>query len=313
MNRTALFAVGIAALLSGLILGVLVGRQSVDRSGSFPPTTQGSTRPSPGSAIPGTSSAVNSGTREPQEEISRLRQRVSDLEARLSTVPPSEDEARKADEIYKNLRNPRIEEDPKGFMRATGLMADLKPTMTPLFVKKFRAAKPQYDGIALELALACGGPEAAALLKEILGNPSLPKGERVAVGISLTGEGLLLKLGAWIPVDPELANLGLSSLALTDPYERLAGVGVLGLQGTDPSRSALQGLAVQDKDESIRIAALNALGRMGDRSTLEYLRSYTGSAFPELSEEGDPGDGSPPSAKRALLQALRQLSQKFPE
>jgi hypothetical protein len=313
MNRAALSTIGIVAFISGLILGVVVGRRSAERSEVSQPTPQGSVRPGPGKAITGMSSSGKSGTKETQEEMSRLRQRVSDLEARLSTVPPSEDEARKADEIYKHLRNPKIEEDPKGFMRATGLLADLKPTMTPIFAKKFRAAKPQFDGIALELALASGGPEAAALLKEILGSPSTQKGERVGVGISLTGEGYLLKLGTWIPVDPELANLGLSSLALTDPYERLAGVGVLGLQGTDQSRSALQGLAVQDKDEPVRIAALNALGRIGDRSTLEYLRSYTGSAFPDLSEESDLGDQPTPSAKRALLQALRQLSQRFPD
>jgi len=312
MSRTTLIAVGTGTFLTGLLLGVLAGHRWASPEVS-PTSVQGSLRQNLGKVMTGSPSVGRSGTKEAQEEILRLRQRVTDLEARLGRVPPSEDEVKKADEIYKHLKNPKIDEDSKGFMKAMGLLADLRPTMTPIFAGKFRTAKPQYDSIALELALASGGPEATVLLKEILGSPTIQKGERVGVGISLTGDSYLRRLGTSIPVDPELASLGESCLALTNPYERLAGVGVLELQRTDQSRSALQGLAVQDKDEPIRVAALNALGRIGDRSTLEYLRSYAVSSFPDLFEESELGEGKPPSAKGALLQALRQLSQRFPE
>jgi len=236
------------------------------------------------------------------------------LEARLSTVPPTEEEARKAEEVYKQLSHPTINEDPKAFMRATGWLADLRPTMTPIFVKKYREAKPKHDSIALELALGSGGPEAAALLKEILGSPSTSMAERIQVGISLSGEGLLTTIMATsVPVDPELANLGMSSLALTNPLERLAGVGILGLQSSDQSRSALQSLVVQDKDEQVRIAALHALGRVGDRSTLEYLYSYATSSFPNLSLDQEGDVEKLHSVDSALLQTLHKLAQRFPE
>lgn len=304
--------------LLALLLGSLVGFLAARRALSPPVNplkspSKSALRESERTGA-GTGSLIRSeGNLAEEEEIARLRKRIFDLEARLSTVPATEDEAHKAEEIYKQLKHPTVQEDPKAFMRATGFLADLRPTMTPIFVRKYRESKPQIDSVALELALGSGGPEAAALLKEILGNPSISKAERVSVGISLTGEGLLTQMGSSVRVDSELANLGINSLALADPLERLAGIGILGLQSSDSSRLALQNLVVQDPNEQVRIAALHALGRVGDRSTLDYLHSYATSSFPGLSQDEEADSEKPRSVESALLDTLHKLSQRFAE
>ncbi len=242
----------------------------------------------------------------------RLRKRIRALEEQSKVPPSAEEDFRKAEEIYKGMTNQKVEEDPKEFLRVSGQLADLRPSMTAVFARKYRDAKPRMDSIALELALASGGPEAAALLKEIFGSPSTSKTERIVAGISLSGEGSLMKMANAIPLDPVLASLATTTLGLTDPYERMAGVGLLSLQATDQSRSALQSLVAQDKDEQVRMAALRVLGRNGDRSTLDYLLSYAASSFPELSLESTDEDKLPPLAA-TLFRTITSLSRRFAE
>lgn len=244
--------------------------------------------------------------------MARLRQRIRALEAQAKSPPSPEEDSRQAEEIYKRLSNQKVEEDPKGWMKLTGQLADLRPSMTSVFAKKYRDARPRIDSVALELALASGGPEATALLKEIFGSPSTPKMERIVAGISLSDEGTLMRMANDIPVDAALASLATTTLGLTDPHERMAGVGLLGLQATVQSRSALQVLVAQDKDEQVRMAALSVLGRNGDRSTLDYLLSYAAANFPELSLDSTDEDKLPPLAA-TLLRTISSLDRRFGE
>lgn len=302
MTRNAALGIALVALLCGLLIGVLAGRRP------------GSEKPAPRFPVrkPAAASDPGPGVRQELEETARLRERIHELERRLSVVSPTEGEARKAEELHKHLSNPKLQEDLRGWMKAVGGLADLNPTMTPIFAKKYRESRPKVDGLALELALGSGGPEAAALLKEIFGNPSTPKAERVVAGICLSGDGLITRMMATVPVDPELAGLGMNALAMGDPLERQAGVGILGLQATDSARSSLQSLAVQDRDEQVRVAALRALGRVGDPSTFEYLRSYAASTYPRLFEEDEDLEKLP-AVPRALARTLSRLAERFPE
>lgn len=228
-------------------------------------------------------------------------------------MPPSSGEdARKAEEIYRGMSDPKGQEDPKEFLKLTGMLAELRPSMTATFARIYREAKPRHDAIALELALASGGAEAAALLKEIFGSPLTQKAERVLVGISLSGEGTLIKMANGIPADPAFAVLAATTLGLTDPRERIAGVGLLGLQSIDQSRSTLLSLVAQDTDENVRMAALRVLGRNGDRSTLDFLMSYAASSFPELSLDTTDEDKLPPLAA-TLLRTISSLDRRFGE
>lgn len=296
----------LGALLFGALGGYALGRRSSEPQPPARPAIRKLKKPAPENAIQSTS-AIH-----PAEETERLRQHIYELERRLSRVAPTEDETRKADEIHKQIANPKAHEDLKGWLRSIGQMADLQPTMTPLFARKYRDARPRIDGAALELALAAGGPEAAALLKEIFGNPSTPKAERIAAGISLSGDGLLTRMTTNIPVDPELTQLAMSALALPDPFERQAGAGLLGLQATAQARQTLQSIAQQDRDEQIRIAAFRALARVGDRSSLDYLQTYASGAFPSLLREDTQEENLTP-LERTLLQTLSRLSERFPD
>jgi hypothetical protein len=244
--------------------------------------------------------------------MARLRQRIRTLEAATKSPPSPEEDARKAEEVYKGMIDQKAAEDPKAFMKLTGQLADLRPSMAAVFARKYREARPRIDSVALELTLASGGPVAGDLLKEIFGSPSTQVGERIVAGISLSGEGALMKMANGIPPDPTLAILAATTLGLTDPHERMAGVGLMGLQTTDQSRATLQSLVSQDKDEQVRMAALRVLGRNGDRSTLDYLLSYAAASFPELSLDTTDEDKLPPLAA-TLLRTISSLDRRFGE
>src|SRR6185436_18880172 len=151
MNRNA-GAVGLGALFLGLLAGYFVGRQArtegapTEPSRAAPPATRSegsTTRPSGAES----------------EEVLRLRRRISELEARPKAVPPTEDLARLALDIRKAINATHFEEDPRAWCREMALLGNLGPGLTPHFVRLYRASRPKFDSVLLELAIGSGGPD----------------------------------------------------------------------------------------------------------------------------------------------------------
>lgn len=306
MNRHA-GAVALGALFLGLLAGYVAGRQA--RIEAPPPEPRAALSPPPRSER---STAGPSGP-EP-EDVVRLKQRIAELEARPKAAAPPEDLGRLALDIRKAINANNFEEDPRGWCREMALLGKLGPELTPHFVGLYRASRPKFDPVLLELAIGSGGPELAPLLKDIFGNPATPEGERVMAGVTLTGEGLPSRMQSPLPPDPELVELAVRTLATSNNgFEQNGALGLLGLQATDASRETLRSLLVRDKTQGLRAGALQALSRVGDRSTLDFLRSYASSSFPQLSLKADGRDEKLPRVERALLRTLRDLERKFPD
>lgn len=305
MNRF-LASIAAGAFLGGLLLGAVIGRRGQERSIEPGNTrTQQAPPTAPGIAV---GPAV---VREMQEEILGLRRRLRDLE-RQGAVPAAPDRrAQVAEEIYRDLTDPRSHEDVKRWLRSTGRLADLDPSMATFFIAKYREKQPSGDAMALELAIGCGGPEVVALLKEIFGNPGTPALARHLAGASLTGMGLASQMWPEYSPDPALTELAGRYVGSFDPADRLGAVGLLRLQPGDSSRAQLQFIVSNDQDDMIRRAAVVALASVGDRSTMTFLHQYAASAAPKLFEAD--GDKNFTPLEYTLQHTLETLRRKFPE
>lgn len=305
MNRSlVLFTAG--AFLSGLLLGALVGRRGQEQNTQpGKPRTQPTHPTAP--RIPEGPTVV----REMQEEILTLRRRLRELE-RQGGVPAAPDRrAQIAEEIYRDLADPRSHEDVKRWLRNTGRLADLDPSMAPFFIAKYREKPPNGDAMALELAITCGGPEVVALLKEIFGNPATPSLARHVAGVAMTGQSLLSQMWPEYSPDPALTELAGRYFGSSEPADRRGAIGLLRLQPGDSSRSQLQFIVSNDQDDMIRMAAVAALASVGDRSTMTFLQQYAASATPSLFESGSDQDYTP--LEFTLQHTLETLRRKFPE
>ncbi len=246
-----------------------------------------------------------------QEEILGLRRRLRELE-RQGGVPAAPDRrAQVAEEIYRDLADPRSHEDVKRWLRNTGRLADLNPSMAPFFIAKYREKQPNGDAMALELAIGCGGPEVVALLKEIFGNPGTPALARHVAGVSMTGMGLISQMWPDYSPDPALTELAARYVGSSDPADRRGAIGLLRLQPGDSSRAQLQFIVSNDPDDMIRVAAAAALASVGDRSTLAFLHQLAAREAPRLFESDDGKDSTP--LEHTLQHTLETLRRKFPE
>ena len=249
--------------------------------------------------------------REMQEEILVLRRRLRES-TQDGGVPAAPDRrALLAEEIYRDLADPRSHEDVKRWLRTTGRLADLDPSMAPFFIAKYREKRPHGDATALELAIGCGGPEVVALLKEIFGSPTTLPVQRHLAGVAMSGMGLVAQMWPAYGPDPALAELAGRYVGSSDPADRRAAIGLLRLQPGDASRAQLQFFVTNDPDERIRLAAVVALGSAGDRSTLAFLRQVAQRTAPKLLEDDDESASTP--FELTLQQVLDTLGRKFPE
>lgn len=305
MNRfMALFTVG--TFLGGLLLGVVIGRRGQERN-TEPESTR-TQQPHPAAPRIPEGPAV---LREMQEEILGLRRRLRDLE-RQGGVPATPDRrAQVAEEIYRDLADPRSHEDVKRWLRNSGRLADLDPSMAPYFIAKYREKQPNGDAMALELAIGCGGPEVVALLKEIFGNPGTPALARHLAGVSMTGMGLVSQMWPDYSPDPALTELAGRYVGSSDPADRRGAIGLLRLQPGDSSRAQLQFIVSNDQDGMIRMAAVTALASVGDQSTMTFLHQYATRAAPKLFESDSDKDYTP--LEYTLQHTLETLRRKFPE
>lgn len=249
--------------------------------------------------------------RELQEEILGLRRRLRELERQGPSPAPSDRRSQNAEELYRDLTDPRSPEDVKRWLRTTGRLADLDPSMAPHFIAKYREKRPHGDPLALELAIGCGGPEVIALLKEIFGNPATPALARHVAGVGMTGQGLVAQMWPEYAPDPALTELAGRYVGSTDPADRRAAIGLRRLQPGDSSRAQLQFIVSNDQDGTIRMAAAAALASAGDRSTMTFLHQYAAREAPRLFESDGEKDYTP--LEYTLQHTLETLRRKFPE
>ena len=107
------------------------------------------------------------------------------------------------------------------------------------------------------------------------------------------------------PTTPELALLAPTWSTASDPTLRAAGARLLGGIDTPESRAILTGLVV-DANWSTRCAAILALGRAGDDSSLSHLIEV------RRSREGTWADSNEVRAERkALDRAIRKLRSRL--
>jgi hypothetical protein len=161
-------------------------------------------------------------------------------------------------------------------LKAMARLAELDGDLASYFIEKYREdrgkAEPEAQ-MTLFLALACGGPDVAALLLGSLTDPSTPATERQVLLQGVSGAGGLYSMNK-VPVNDELAQVAYRLAASSDIADRAGGAGLLGGVDAAQSRGALQQMAFNDADLSVRTAALRSLGYAGDRSTLQLLETY---------------------------------------
>jgi hypothetical protein len=306
MNRRSALAAISGSLLLGVLLGIALARRGSDPAGRPDGSRDNPARPFKKlSADPSAVSGL-------QDEVLTLRRRIRDLERKTAAPSPvPSDRPALANDLYREMSDPHLFEDVKRWTRATGLMADLDPSMASVFIERYRAKQPHGDPMALELALGCGGPEVMALLKEIFGNPGTPKTQRQLAGVCMTGESLLSLMRPEYPPEPALVDLASRYIGSAEPADRRCAIGLLRLQPGDNSRAQLTHVLSYDQDESIRMAAIVSLGTVGDRSTLTLLRDYAARSLPKVLEADHETELKP--IEYTLQYSLELLKKKFPD
>ncbi len=185
-------------------------------------------------------------------EDKRIQRARDILEARLSMRDP--------------FRGPMMERGREEILGPPG------PELAASFVEEFRASEGERRLAALFLAIEAGGSDAAAFMGKIVNGEAegLSAEERLLVLRSLPG----IPSAGGLPVDSATVDAAYRLSASSEPDERKGAAGILATQDDAQARVVLMNLADRDADSWVRAAAIRALGRAGDRSTLTYLEAY---------------------------------------
>lgn len=222
--------------------------------------------------------SVSEASESQRERIRELEARVVELERASPAPAPKADRRVVAQEVWEEfLRLSRGGSDSESVLKAFSRLGELDADSTAYFVEKFRSRKADspYDAnMPLVLALASGGPDAAALILGLLKDPATPDLERRHLLGNVAGENGFYSMNR-IPVGPELAQVAQQLASSADALERRGGAGLLGGANSGTARLLLQQLALADPDLDVRAAALRALGYGGDRASLQMLEGYT--------------------------------------
>jgi len=154
---------------------------------------------------------------------------------------------------------------------------ELRPEMAGFFIRKFRESADRKDTsrqYALELAIACGGPDAAAFVEELIGMPA-DRHTQFLLNMASTalGDGHLIRRPREFPVGVSLLNRAQLLMTSSVPEERRLATAILGFADPLLAIPALTTVTRSDADPFVRQAAIRELGRIGDAVTLEFLRS----------------------------------------
>jgi hypothetical protein len=201
--------------------------------------------------------------------------------------------------------------DPEDLNEIMRLVSELDAESAPYFIEQYHAHanKPSSSDereIALEFALACGGPETTKLVKRLLSDERTPVEDRATLLTDLSGlssSGISIKR---LPVDQELSELAFSLLRSPKSEERSCAIGILGGVNSPEARSAACQVITNDPDPRAQAAAIRALGHIGDASAVDLLTSFA------LTKARTAGK-SAGVLDAALESAMRELQKRFPK
>lgn len=149
-------------------------------------------------------------------------------------------------------------------------VAELTPAQAKGCIDRFYGEAAESRGAALLMALRAGGAEAGRFVGELLEEGPIQEAERRLALRALPS----VESAHRLVINEDLAARAYDLTRSEDADERMGGAGLLGTQETPRARERLMAMAEADADLRVRAAAVRMLGRVGDRTTLGYLRAY---------------------------------------
>jgi len=282
VRNPAILVAGVLVLVGvGFILGVRVGVRRAIEEGR--PTRTAPT----GAATAAARRGADSENGGPEEEATRLRRRILELETQLrvareeaARTPSSEADADIARRAFEDLLWMETGEgrNPERLRSLIDHLARISERTAAFFIALFRSASESKDDgaqkrIALQLALMSGGPDAADFVQQLLMDPTLDAGLRDQLLSELSSRGDGLFSIHRLPVGESLASTAMLMIHSAKPDERRAGASLLGGVRSSASRGELIRL-LQDSDGNVRESAARSLGIVGDQTTKTILETY---------------------------------------
>lgn len=307
VSKGSAAAIGIGLFVGGVAVGLFLARCHAP---AVPPDPSPAVRSRTPTQEPRPDPATT-----PTPEVEALRRRIRDLEAEreVCEVPRNEVSAPSPgfaalvfrDYLRMNVLAQKME--PELLRELLGRLGRLDEQSAGFFIQKFREARndPAREDErrpALELLLACGGPDVADFVNVLLHDQSLAPSLRSHLIDEVSGRGIGLFSIRRLPVDDALAASARDLLRSPEAREREGGAALLGGHRTEASRVELRRILEQDPSREVRAVAARSLGTIGDPATRNYLEQYlarNGARFRQ--EEG----GQVPEAIEA---AIRDLS-----
>lgn len=242
----------------------------------------------------------------PDPRVEALRKRLAELEGGAGAKPTPESKAAAARDIFEAfVRAAKKQDEGAGDTEAMvallGRLGELDESVAGVLIGLYReqTESPGRE-VALILALRCGGAAPADLLSEWLDTDLVSARDRRRT-MEIFGSQMESMFIRKLEVSDRLRASAERYLTSTVAGERAGAVGILGWKDDPSSRAALQRTLEQDTEESVRASALRGLGRIGDRATLQWLRTV--SARPGETLQVPP----------ALTAAIQTLEARFPE
>jgi len=158
-------------------------------------------------------------------------------------------------------------------MERRSRLRQLCPEMAEFYIRKVRESKePDERQMALDLAIGCGGPKAAALIEELISEPLTGElnVDRINLTAFLIGNGQSRRPRE-LPLSESLLIRTHALQSSTSTYDRSLAVCILGYDEPARANQALMTVLQSDPDPWVRQTSIWVLGRIGDEAVLNYL------------------------------------------
>ncbi|HZL71278.1 MAG TPA: hypothetical protein VFC86_02360, partial [Planctomycetota bacterium] len=211
--------------------------------------------------IAGLGSGLALGTRKPTPAKSGSASGVNSRSHRPPDPPPRVEPVEKPDpkhvesppdlmEAARSLWEMMVSTDPRGPSQTDrrSRLRKLGPEMAEYFIRKFRESKDDGERqIALDLAIGCGGPKAAALIEELISAPSTGEldVDRINLKAFLLGNGLSRRPRE-LPLSESLLARTRALQSSNSPEDRGLAVSILGYD--EPERANPVSMTVLQSD-----------------------------------------------------------------
>jgi hypothetical protein len=260
MSRMETIAVaGIMTFILGLAGGLAIGARS-NRSPSAP-------------AAPSSDALPATPERPPETTVRDDPKPAEEAPSRMIQVPP--DTLKVAQELWDLMMS--SDRTRAAHNERLARMRDVRPEMAEFFIRKWREAGSTIERqYAMEMAIACGGPRAVDFVRELAENPAEGFQEymlRVAAADCLSRGHLLKRRPKEFPVDEALSQQTHVLLNSTRGTDRRLAVVILGHCDVHRALPAITERLQADPDPVVREEAVRQLGRVGNETSLAFLRS----------------------------------------